>query len=627
MAADDTASFAIDFKLQGVTDVKAATASLADMRAAVMGDTEALKAMQATLRTLKGNPAQFGNEIKKLQANITAQKAVMASNAAGFLRAGGTMKEYSKLMRGAGKEQASWLEGVKSAPGPLGRYASALSQAGVSGLFAAAAGVAVIAVFLKLGAAVASAIGSLISFGVSSASARRDEQLHLEAITKLQWGWWGLYGAMGRVQHSGAFLQNQIDKVSSSVALGRDKVAGYAESLYKAGLRGGNLTRMLEGMSIVASTQGEEAANSFRAWGMGIAYTGGSVEKLTNHIKAKLGGIAKAQLLSLDVQTKKLRENFSMLFSGVKIEPILHAMNELSKLLSLQTESGKALKVIFETWFGSMEKNGDRIALMFKRFYQGAIIGALELTLQLMDLRDWLNKTFRGSWIDKWINDWNAFSIGLASMRIFVLLLGSAAVVAVVLAAALGVVAVILGLMVIGIAGVVVAFGALIYAIGWVVNFVVEQFQWLWSQAKDAGLNIARGIADGLSAGAHLVFDAMKGMAKGAWKSFKEKLGIASPSKLFRMGGVNIAQGVAQGVEAGKGSVADAVGGMTSPADMSTAPAAGGMQKGSNGTVVNVMPGAIVIGSTDAPQSEYNKLAQAFSTLLESVQVNMGAPA
>ena len=42
--------------------------------------------------------------------------------------------------------------------------------------------------------------------------------------------------------------------------------------------------------------------------------------------KARFGGVAKAQMLSLGVQSKKLRENFQQLFSGLKIERFLEAL-------------------------------------------------------------------------------------------------------------------------------------------------------------------------------------------------------------------------------------------------------------------------------------------------------------
>lgn len=67
------------------------------------------------------------------------------------------------------------------------------------------------------------------------------------------------------------------------------------------------------------------------------------------------------------------------------------------------------------------------------------------------------------------------------------------------------------------------------------------------------GLNILKGIANGLKGAANIIKDAAAGVAESAYKSAKDFLGIHSPSRLFRDEiGKNIALGIAEGIAKNK---------------------------------------------------------------------------
>jgi hypothetical protein len=72
-----------------------------------------------------------------------------------------------------------------------------------------------------------------------------------------------------------------------------------------------------------------------------------------------------------------------------------------------------------------------------------------------------------------------------------------------------------------------------------------------WFSSVDwgsVGSNIAKGIADGISAGLHWLIDAAKKAAQAALDAAKGFLGIESPSKVFAGVGQNMMMGWAQGI-------------------------------------------------------------------------------
>ena len=100
------------------------------------------------------------------------------------------------------------------------------------------------------------------------------------------------------------------------------------------------------------------------------------------------------------------------------------------------------------------------------------------------------------------------------------------------------------------IAGLISMIPDIISAAGDIIKNIKEQFSNIdWAEI---GKNIISGIANGIKNGASTIISAAKEAAQSAFEAAKKKLGIASPSKLFRdVIGYNISAGMALGISDG----------------------------------------------------------------------------
>lgn len=616
-ASDATASFAVDLGITGVADAKSAADSLADLQRKIQGDTDAIAGMQKALRLLKGDSAQNATQIKDLTDKIKASKAAVASSTRDFLALGGAFTK--------GKPDASALAGVleqlkgsiAATGSPLGGLVSGFERLktvfGSGALAGAAVGVSL--ALVALAAAAGAAILAVGRFAIAAADARRTEELQLEGMTKLRFGLYGLAGGYQIAADSSQFLQTQIDRVASKVPLARSEVAQYEAQLYKMGLRSGNLQAALEGATIVASAQGDQAAQAFIGMAVGAGMAGGSIRRLADDAKARLGGIVARQMLSLDVQSRKLHESFAFLFSGVKLEGFLNGLNKVTELFSANTESGKALKQILETIFNPFFSNAEGAGLIIRRFFQGMIIGAQRVLIALFPVRLWLHKTFKDS----------SLLEGMNAQRAAVML-GVGAVLA--LAAAFGV----LAISVIGVASPFIVAGLAIAGIVYVAKKAYDAIMSIsWSEL---GASISHGIAQGITDGAAWVVQSIKNLGQRAVKAFKDELGIHSPSRLFRAEGFQLGAGAGLGVDDSAPLVQRAVVRMAAPlpdvyaeasapyAGSAPAPRGGGIHV--NGPLI----GSVTLQTSERePQAQIQDFARHLVTQLQAEISQLGEPA
>lgn len=524
------------FELEGSSDpALEQAAALEKLREKLVQDTAALGEMNKAFRALKGSAHADTAAFKGLKNSIAAQKASIANAHAGFLQLGGDFKKLKKPAVEAKTGFEQFADSAKGSSGPLGKLTNTLGKLrGMGARGAMAAGFAAgAAALLALGAAALVATAALFKFGLAMADAARAERLQLEGLTKIR-NYWGL------AADKASFLQDSISKVSSQVALGRDEINGMATSLYKAGMRGGNLQNALEGVAIATAAAGNEQGELYKAWFLGAARSGQATKKLADDIKARFGGVAKAQMLSLGVQSKKLKENFAQLFSGLKIEGFLEALHDVTDLFSQNTFSGRALKTILETVFNPMVDFAAGYGIYFKRFFQGLVIGAQLLVLGVLRLRNWFRKTFGDSEILK----------GIDKQKLAVYA-GAAAVGALVGALA-------------GLVVVMVALASPFILIGYQIAKFVRSIYDAYRAFKeidwsDAGKSLIDGLVRGIKSGAKWVIDAVSNLGTDAFKAFRKAIDSHSPSKLFARGGIEMPRGAAQGVRAGIPTLKSAV--------------------------------------------------------------------
>lgn len=388
--ADATATFAIQLDTTGVVRPgDDAAQALERLRGKIQADTQQLAGLQAAMRNLKGGSSMNIDAFRKLKDGIAAHKAAIGAASGDYVNLGGSLTDLVKKASSGTEAVGALGNATALAGGPLGGAISKVtglaSSVGKAGLVGALVGAA--AAMVALTAAVAAGTIALISYGVAQANARRSELLHLQGLTTIR-NWYGIAaGKAGDLQHA-------IDKVSGSSALGRDKVAGYAEQLYKAGLRGKNLEDALDATAIKASVQGDAWASLFVSMAAGANMSGQSVAKLSDQVRTRLGGIAKAQALDFGVQMGKLHESITELFGGVKVEGFLSALHEVTNLFSQNSITGQQLKRLITGLFAPLDAAAAKSGPELKRFFQGGIIMALRFTLVLLKTANWLKATF-----------------------------------------------------------------------------------------------------------------------------------------------------------------------------------------------------------------------------------------
>jgi len=82
-------------------------------------------------------------------------------------------------------------------------------------------------------------------------------------------------------------------------------------------------------------------------------------------------------------------------------------------------------------------------------------------------------------------------------------------------------------------------------------NRVVEVFSGMWETAKQWGVDLVKGLWEGISSLAEWIKDKISGWASGLWDSVTEFFEFGSPSKLAMRAGENIALGLGEGIEGG----------------------------------------------------------------------------
>lgn len=598
--AVDTATFAISLE-DGVSGAaESAAKALEGLRASIFADTKALAQLQRAQKNLKGSSNANVEQLKKLQDQITATKERIAQAQSAVIDLGGTLEKGRKPAGGFAEAMARAQAQAQGLGGPLGGVAGRLGAikslltggGAVSlGLVATAAALALVA-----GAAV-TAGASLLKYGIAQADARRSELLRLEGLTKLRSLWVTSAG-------SATEMQAAIDRVSASSALSRSEIAGYATNLYKAGLRGDNLSQALEVAALKASVLGDAQAEAWNGTAAGIALAGGSVRKFAEQTRARLGGIAAKQMLSLTVISSKLSESFSTLFSGLKIEGMLSALKSVADLFAESTATGKALRVVlgavFQPFVGSIEST----AIKAKRFFQGMVIGALDITNALASAALWVKKSLGLSFKKTMGDATGALTLGkIAAYGV---------------AAALGAVALAMTTLVSPVLLVVSAFSAITLAIADTVS-AFRDIKW-----GELGEFIVQGIARGINKAEQWAIDAVARLADKTIGAFKGALGIRSPSREFAKLGIQLPRGVEQGLDEGQPSLDKRVAAIVPPPQPGTASTRPTPQRPtSTRPAIHIEAINIQTTASNAP-SIARDIRSALEDILSGVQVQLG---
>lgn len=622
---------------------RSATDALEDLKTQLNRDTKALGEMQRAMRQMKAvTVGEVTAPMQELNKQIEAQKGLIAEAQGAYVTLGGEFGRTSKATLATRSRFAELARQAQSMPGPLGIIAVQVNRltAGLDasrlktlGLIAAVAGLTFGAARLARG---------LFGSAIAAQDAARNEQLHFEALTKMR-------NVMGLAPGNANELVAAVGRVSAGVSISREKVAGYAEQLHRAGLRGGALEDALRGTAIKASALGDAAGSSFAGFVASVGLAGGSVKRLSDDVKARFGGVVQRQMLSLEVQQRKQRENWNNMFSGVNIEPLLDKLKRLRDILDVNTAAGSALQMLMGDLLKPLLSTAETGLTFLRRFFKQMLIGALELKIAYQEVRNWFARAFgksqvtqAGELLDRIQLGRYAVYILAAAFSALAITITTKAIVALVRFSVAMLTRMVPALW----SGVTAAasFAVSLLAVTWplllasvavaalIAGIVLLYEAWDSVDWISLGLAVGDGIVNGIKKGWQAVKNAFSELAKDAQYAFKQVFGIASPSKVFAELGIEIPRGVALGIHQGAPQAQQAAAeSITVPQLGAGAGAGDAPPPSTTSTQQNTRSVSIGELHIHAQTSEPKALAMAFrrelEAVLEGVALEAGAPA
>ncbi len=267
----------------------------------------------------------------------------------------------------------------------------------------------------------------------------------------------------------------------------------------------------------------------------------------------------------------KAKKGFTALFTGVKLDKFIGALEDVMSIFDEGTSTANAMKAIVETILQPLFDAAATAGPLVKEMFKGMIYGALRVVNAVLSLRNEIWKSMSPqtraqikSVTDAIFTVENAFTVGEIAAVSLVAIFG-------LLAATLGVLAVVAALASIPfflmllplvlITAAIVYFDEIVSAVGKTLS------GWVTS-ASNAANDVINGIVNGIKSGAGRVWQAMKDMASNAIKGFTDTFKIGSPSKVMELQGNWIAEGAAEGIDGGATKVQSALESMVSPGDV-----------------------------------------------------------
>lgn len=533
--------------------------------------------LQEKIAARQGNLGKL-DDARGIAAQLDAQKA---------------STREAKLQKQATKESA---EAEKEAAGAAKKSAEASAAS-------ASAATKVLAVVLATVAALLAAAAAFTLFAIRAADAARSSRLLNEAA------------AGGTV--AGSDLSQVIADVANKVPLARDKIAEMARALELAKFEGRQMQIVLQAMGTIAAAVGDGAAGKIqqiaessraaRRFLLGardiygeftaLAGTGlksadiyaalassmkvsiaqakalllsgrvsvkQGIEALDAAVETRFGKTVAAQMLAITTQVTRLRENISLIFTGLDLEPLLLGLKSVTELFSQSTVTGRALRKIAETVLQPIIDGVASAAPLVRAFMQGLIIGTLIVVVAVLKLRRAYLDAFGGETANKidWVK--TAMYAGVGAV-------GALTAVVLVLSAAIGVLAA--GALLLAAPFLLFWFG--IYLV--ISNILALKDALEAIDLGDAANNIADSFIAGIRARIASVVAAVKEFGQAGVDAFHAVWKIFSPSRIALDAAHNVTGTFAGGVEDGAPQAQAAFKGMVGAGSgVGSGPGAGG---------------------------------------------------
>ncbi len=575
--ADVTATYGVEIEVEGADTALDAADALETLRDKIAEDTAAVGAMQKALRGLQGGTAVNIQSFRQLRAAIAAKKVEIGQANQKLVSMKGAFDGLGPAAKRA--KAATDAVAFKTLKNEVFGAERSLGGLRLSTLKAVPPWVALAAAAAVAVVAIGAAAVAVTKFGIASADARRNEAIDIQASgTRLWYGYANAVQFAADETEAGAkAISGALDRVSTSTTVGRDRVAGFAKELEAAGLRGQDLETSLKAVSTAASVGKEAGLVGLFA---SLRFAGQGVDNLAARVQQKLGPLVERKLLSLDAQFARLKENFGQLFKNVDVTPILKALDKILGLFSQTKVVGYALRQTIEALFptASAKTFGDVAVQVFKQvviYGLRTVVGLLTLELAYFRIRNAARKAFDITIVRAYFDT---------------------------LKAVLGPVVWLIERMIPGLNAL-----AALRDIG----------SGEGGPGFDLGKSVGEGIRDGVYGSEPGVLNAIGGMASHMIASFKDKLLIRSPSKVFEDAAGQVPAGAAKGIDGGAGDVQAAANRM--------APKPGGGAGGGATITVNIAEGAIQIGAGKDAKQTMADLEAGLADVLEKAAQRVGA--
>lgn len=592
MATDKTATFNV--KVETKSDAKQGADELETYRAAIVKSQNAVKDYQASLRLLRGSSDEVKKAKADLKVKIDAERDAISRNNLALIKAGTSFDKLQKKVKDNTKEQKSFTAVLKQIGGPAGEASEKISGMGEAlagmtspaGLTAVAIGLVTIAIAALVAGTIAAVIG-LAKFSVESANTLRAMNLMREAAT----------GSAANARALGHEVDFLADRLATPRAKLNELATSLAKTLGQSKVSGQGIEDTFEAVAGASEAMGDETGRAlqsiidrgklFGRTGLGrfelqshgikfedvagnlarnlkigmkqaqIALQAGIVpvdamaKALKDTVNARFGEVNAKKLLDLDVIALKFKENLQGLFrtfaESKGFQRFLESMKSLGDMFSDTTSTGHTLMVAMSA-FGEVIGNLVAASLpTLTHLIKEGVNLSLRFGLVLLDLADKMYDFVHSADGIALINDL------ITGTKAILITLGAVA--------AATVLAIVGGVQMIGMA---------IREVGMAWDFIKEIFNKIAAIDFSAvGRGILEGIVNGLLAGWDLLKGAVVGTANRIKDTFKDVLGIHSPSTVGHDLGYRFPQGVAGGVREGSTEVEAAT------AAMVAVPAAG----------------------------------------------------
>jgi hypothetical protein len=258
--------------------------------------------------------------------------------------------------------------------------------------------------------------------------------------------------------------------------------------------------------------------------------------------KLEFGPNFEKEMLSIDRQSEKLKKNISSLFSGLKIDALETALSKIVDLFDKNSESGKAMKAVFEDVFQNII---DAATGLVPKIVSTFLAFEIAVLKALIAIKPWWSTI-------KLVGE---AILVLAVIVTAVMVLGLLLLIACIVILMIPLIAVIA--LVIYFSDELSAAGDAVMEFGQsIIDGVSGAIDWLSNLSlSDIGSDLIDGLVSGITTAGPKVLTAITGLAKGAVDAAKKALGIASPSTVFMEIGGHTAAGMEAGVDDGADGV------------------------------------------------------------------------